>query len=345
MRDEPDCLFGSMKVECQSVHCADIDGDGSTDILGAAYDADNITWWKFSGFITAGALESSILDLDRLPEWDCISWTSTEPAGTSVGVQLQSSENNYDMGAWSDTVYTSGIPLSGIISDSTQYLQYRVILETDNTQYSPLLDEISISFLELITVLSPNEYTIWTHGWENVILAWEYEADMSNLQGDSVSIELFKGTSFVADLTGGNVPNTGQFIYPGPIPASWEPGLDYHVVITDDIDNYGFSGQFEIRAEVEISEESSSLVVPSSMLFPFSPNPVHGLIRAFIAVPEPGILELSVYDVTGRVVQSNSGVIEAGYHSISLGVLNQGIYFCRMVTEDYTGSQRFIVIE
>ncbi len=327
-----------------SVHYADIDGDGNTDILGSAYIADDITWWKFAGFVSDGTLESSILDLDRLPEWGSVSWSSTEPAGTSVGVQLRSSASFYNMGAWSDTLFTSGTSLSGIISDSTQYLQYRVILETDNTQYTPILDEISISYFELITVQSPNEYTVWTHGWENVVLAWEYEVDNSFQQGDSVSIELFKDESFVADLTGGIILNTGQFTYPGPIPTDWEPGSDYHVVITDDADNFGSSDPFEIRAGVA-TEDMSSIALFSAMLLPMSPNPVHGLVRASIAVPETGIVELSVYDITGRIVHSSSSAVEAGYHSINLGELNQGIYYCRMITGDYTGSQRFVVIE
>ncbi len=29
-----------------SVYAADVDGDGDTDVLGAAYDADEITWWE-----------------------------------------------------------------------------------------------------------------------------------------------------------------------------------------------------------------------------------------------------------------------------------------------------------
>ena len=29
-----------------SVHAADIDGDGDMDVLGAAYNADEITWWE-----------------------------------------------------------------------------------------------------------------------------------------------------------------------------------------------------------------------------------------------------------------------------------------------------------
>ena len=29
-----------------SVHAADVDGDGDMDVLGAAYNADEITWWE-----------------------------------------------------------------------------------------------------------------------------------------------------------------------------------------------------------------------------------------------------------------------------------------------------------
>jgi len=318
---------------------ADIDGNGVLDIVG-----DGVSWWKVQEYSSDGTLESSILDTDRLPEWDEITYTSTIPAGTSVGFQVRSSDNSADMGIWSDPIYTSGTSLNGILDDSTRYVQYRVTLETTDPSYSASLEDVSLSFIELITVLTPNEYTVWTQEQEDVVISWDYEADKSLLRGESVSIDLYKGGSLIANLSGGDVPDTGAFTYPGPIPTGWVPGLDYYVVITDNLDNYGSGDLFEIRA-FTATEDMSATAIFSAELLPFSPNPVRGLVSASIAVPESDIVNLSVYDITGRMIRSSSGAIDAGYHSIELGELNQGIYFCRMVTEDYTNIQKFVVIE
>ena len=227
-----------------SVYAADVNGDGAMDVLGAAVNADEITWWEVQGYTSVGTLESSILDLDYLPEWDDISFTSTEPAGTSIGFQVRSSDESDTMGAWSNPIYTSGTSLNGILSDSTQYIQYRVVLETTDPSYSAILEDVSLSF-----------------------------------------------------------------------------------------------------SESTVIEEMNATAIFSAELLPFSPNPVRGLVSASIAVPEADTVNLSVFDITGRMVRNSSGAIDAGYHSIELGELNQGIYFCRMVTEDYTSTQKFIVIE
>ncbi len=67
-----------------SVYAEDIDGDGNMDVLGAAYDAGDITWWKVIGYSPEGSLQSSILDIQESPCWQNIDWTCNEPSGTSV---------------------------------------------------------------------------------------------------------------------------------------------------------------------------------------------------------------------------------------------------------------------
>jgi len=111
----------------------DFDGASSvyaTDLLGAANLADDITWWYVMCYSVAGTLESSILNAGTVNCWEVFLSTVQEPAGTSVGFQFRSSQGSTNMGAWSDTVFTTGTSLSGILADSTNYLQYKVILQT-----------------------------------------------------------------------------------------------------------------------------------------------------------------------------------------------------------------------
>jgi len=113
-----------------SVYAIDVNGDGDTDVLGAAADAADITWWYVMCYSVAGTLESSILNAGTVNCWEVFLSTVQEPAGTSVGFQFRSSQGSTNMGAWSDTVFTTGTSMSGILADSTNYLQYKVILQT-----------------------------------------------------------------------------------------------------------------------------------------------------------------------------------------------------------------------
>ena len=158
---------GSFDGAC-SVYAADVNGDGSTDILGAAWLANEITWWDVLGLST-GALESSILDAGDVGEWSIFLSNSQEPAGTSVSFQFRSSDDSSNMGAWSDTVYSPDTPLGGILDNSTRYLQYRVILETSVPVVSPELAEVAFAYTQVgIGESESGEVPSWSlHSLEN----------------------------------------------------------------------------------------------------------------------------------------------------------------------------------
>jgi len=128
-----------------SVYSADVNGDGYLDVLGAAMDADDITWWDLTEFLPDGSLESSVLDVQESPEWQTIDWTCTEPAGTSVALQVRASDNSSSMGAWSDTL-TAPCTLSGILADEDNFFQYRAILYTADPLSTPTLQDVTVGW-------------------------------------------------------------------------------------------------------------------------------------------------------------------------------------------------------
>ncbi len=146
-----------------SVYAADVDGDGDTDVLGAALYADEITWWDVTGFSPTGALESSILEADCVDFWEFFTSNEQEPNGTSVGFQFRSSDDSSNMGAWSDTVFTASTDLSTLLADSTNYFQYKVILQTTNPANSPELQDVTVSYSIYLSVEDNNggEITSW----------------------------------------------------------------------------------------------------------------------------------------------------------------------------------------
>ena len=218
-------------------------GDGYADVLGAAASADDITWWNVIGYSDEGILESSILDGGLVDTWDVFSSNLLEPTNTSVAFQLRSSADAGDMGSWSDTIFTSGTGLSGILADSTQYLQYRAILDTFNPLNTPVLEDV-----------------------------------------------LFSYSTYVS------------------------------------------------------TEENSSGDITSWALLP-PENPSYGHYSAMITVSEPGMVELALYDVSGRVVAESSQEFSMGTHSVIFGGLAEGVYFCTMRAGEYTATEKVVVLE
>ncbi len=129
-----------------SVYSSDIDGDGCLDILGAFEASDDVFWWDITTFLPEGALESSVLDVQESPDWQTIDWTCTEPSGTSVALQVRASNNSSSMGAWSDTL-TSPCTLTGILTDEDSLFQYRAILTTTDSLYSPELHDVTVDWV------------------------------------------------------------------------------------------------------------------------------------------------------------------------------------------------------
>jgi len=126
---------------------SDFNSNGIPDILTAG--SGGLAWWILSEFVPEGMLESSILQAGQVKSWD---WFSAEVSEVSLGIigfQFRSSNDPSSMGVWSDTVFAVSSSLAGILEDSTDYLQYRVILQSTDPEVSPELNQIEFSFSEV----------------------------------------------------------------------------------------------------------------------------------------------------------------------------------------------------
>jgi len=94
------------------------------------------------------------------------------------------------------------------------------------------------------------------------------------------------------------------------------------------------------------TQEGSVEEVASFALFGAQPNPASGSVSIGFAVPEMSPVELSTYDLTGRLVSTTAQEeYTLGVHQVQVGELAPGIYFCRIVSGEFTATQRFVVIE
>ena len=92
-------------------------------------------------------------------------------------------------------------------------------------------------------------------------------------------------------------------------------------------------------------EESMAPVLSGVVMHPFFPNPSAGIPIARFSLENAASVELLVFDFSGRLIDSVTGAFTPGDHTVQLDDLSPGILFCRITTEGFTATQRFVVIE
>jgi hypothetical protein len=85
---------------------------------------------------------------------------------------------------------------------------------------------------------------------------------------------------------------------------------------------------------------------PSGIELQVGPNPCRGAPEVELGIPAACSLELSVFDISGRLVQSlDPAEYQPGWHTVQLDELRPGIYFVRMRAGELAATQRFAVME
>jgi hypothetical protein len=75
-------------------------------------------------------------------------------------------------------------------------------------------------------------------------------------------------------------------------------------------------------------------------------NPASGSAVLAFSIPEQCGVKLDIFDQAGRIVAIPAdGSFTPGMHQVLLDGLPPGIYFCRMISGDFTETQRFVVID
>jgi hypothetical protein len=123
-----------------SVRAGDVDGDGDLDPVGVAWTGGRFDWWEATAFDSSGELESSIYDSGIGASMGSIDWMGEGPPGTSLRFQVRSSNDPGDLGSWSGEI-TSPSDFPGVLD---RYFQYRVLLETTDSDKSPLLFDVTL---------------------------------------------------------------------------------------------------------------------------------------------------------------------------------------------------------
>jgi len=78
------------------------------------------------------------------------------------------------------------------------------------------------------------------------------------------------------------------------------------------------------------------------------PNPFNSVTRLNYGLPESGLVSISVYDITGRLVESLMDINQvAGYHNVTwdAGLASSGLYIVKLKTEEFEGIRKLILVK
>ena len=328
-----------------SVYSADVNGDGYIDVLGAADYCDDIAWWEnIDGSGTSwiehtvdgdfdGAYSVHGADINKDGYMDILGaadfaqeitwWENDDGSGTSW------TEHIVDGGfTGARSVYSADVSGDGYLDVLGVSTTFSEVAWWDLNEY---LTDGSLESSVLDVQESPDWQTLLWNCTEpsGTSVAFQVRAsDNSSSMGawsdtltapctlEGILADEYNYVQYRAILT-----TTDSFSTPvlHDVTVGWQP----------------FTG----------TQEGSAGEVAQFALYGAQPNPALGHASLVFALPVNSWAELTVYDLTGRVVHSVNGEYEPGLHEVILDGLASGMYMVRMTSEGCTATRQFVVIE
>jgi hypothetical protein len=146
----------------------------------------------------------------------------------------------------------------------------------------------------------------------------------------------------------------GQFRGVWMVPAA--ESYSYYFTAEDFWENsiaYPDSEVWHFVALPEISAvEHAPAELPGRFSLSVSPNPFNATTRITFTLPQPGMVSLAIYDVSGRLVRSGIGQtqgspLQAGVHHLEFDAsdLPSGIYFARLTVAGWSQTQKMVLLK
>jgi len=328
-----------------SVHSEDVDSDGDSDIIGSSLNDDEIILWLNQNSV--GTLWTEcIIDND-------FNGASSVYSGDFDG------DNDIDIIAGSqyysyvDPTYRI-IWWENCIGSDTEWIKHTIL---DN--YGGVNSVFSADFngdgiADILAGSAQNDVISW----------WNVVAYSSNGLLESSILDTECSPQW-ASMDWSSSEPAGTDLYfqyktsddPGNM-GSWSDTISVPCYLSGLLDRY-----FQYRVSMETDDPCSTPTLhdvslnwdpvgievgedPAVLaLLPFSPNP-SSLPAVRFSLPEPAYVDISIFDLSGRLVRMINGEeYSPGYHYVLLGEFSPGIYFCRMISGDFAATQRLIVIE
>jgi hypothetical protein len=144
-----------------------------------------VDWLRMSQFADACNFVSRVLDAGASSNWSDLSWTGSQPGGTTVGFETRTGETSVPDAGWSGWAPVG----SPIASPNGRYLQYRVSLGTTDSETTPVIEQVTVSFGGVPTAVTLASFAA-NRGEGGIVLSWETATEF-----DSLGFNLYRAES------------------------------------------------------------------------------------------------------------------------------------------------------
>ncbi|MBS1260992.1 MAG: Thermophilic serine proteinase [Calditrichaeota bacterium] len=338
-----------------SVHAADVDGDGFTDVLGAAYDDNDITWWENLDGLGENWSEHTV-------DWEfngAMSVHAADVDGDGDTDVLGAADTADDISWWEQpgspgppppveiSLYPVGMPIEIPAGDSftysleidfnlnhpvTGYVWSEALLPNGNV-HGPMF---SAQFL-----FAPNMYIYVENILQQVpefapLGDYEWFVNAGANMNNPVAFDSFPFTV----VTGGPVlAEGGPGLQPRVSPASDWVSRGHEQILAQSLEQGGAllsadasdDPRGQARTAGTGDESQRALPADYALSAPY-PNPFNPSTTVTVALPEAGDVTVTVYNVAGQQVAALAdGSYSAGRHAFTFDAreLASGLYFVR----------------
>jgi len=327
----------------EAVFSADVDGDGDMDILGAALYDWGMAWWENTDGSGTSWVEH-IIDDDFMAARSVFSEDLDDDGDMDV---MGSGAAGYDIAWWenADGMGTAWVKHTVYGSFGGARSVYASDIDGDGQ----------------MDILSGAEYDDDVAWWD----LGEY-APQASMESSILDVGCSPDSAWaVLSWNGSQPPGTGLYLQfrssvdPDSM-GEWSAPLPDPCQIGDQLRRY-----FAYRVVLETASPDTTPTIydvtlsldpegimeergahPSAIgLLPVVPNPLHGQPYVSFRLPERAYVDVSIFDIHGRLAEQVSEVYPEGEHTVQITRLAPGVYFLHMSTAQHSESAKFVVLE
>ncbi|MCK4671319.1 MAG: T9SS type A sorting domain-containing protein [Candidatus Aegiribacteria sp.] len=327
-----------------SVHAGDVDGDGDMDILGATGSYNYIAWWENTDGAGTAWINHTISGFSNVS-----SISAADIDGDGDLDVLGSANNTFICLAWWENTDGTGNFSMHFFTINSWNCFSSVHAEDLNGDGDPEILATSISYNGVL------RWDLGLSGWlESSVLDTESNPDWGVIDWEEEPSASCTVSFRVRSSTSPDSSQMGEWSETIYEPCSLEGILSdgdryvqYRAILeTTCLGSTPVLNSVSLSWDCQgISEEHGG--VPSTLcLYPVFPNPVRTEYSVTFALPERTDINLTVYNMAGRAVETVSiDACPAGWHTATLSELEHGVYFVRMTSGSISMSGRFVVLE
>lgn len=104
----------------------------------------SVDWIRMGPFATAGSYTSPVIDAGRPVEWAQVVWRTDLPSASSLSVYVRAGNTPQPDSTWTPYIQISGSGANAGLAG--RYVQYRLVLSSNDAFQTPTLDSISLSY-------------------------------------------------------------------------------------------------------------------------------------------------------------------------------------------------------